>query len=55
MNDLGLAITSLDQKAMVLARERLDRLAKPPGSLGVLEEIAIRLSGLPEGCPGGAE
>ena len=46
MNDLGLAITSLDQKAMVLARERLDRLAKPPGSLGVLEEIAIRLSGI---------
>ncbi|NLW44419.1 MAG: nicotinate-nucleotide--dimethylbenzimidazole phosphoribosyltransferase [Syntrophomonadaceae bacterium] len=46
MNDLGITIRSLDHKAMAEARERLDRLAKPPGSLGVLEEIAIRLSGI---------
>lgn len=46
MNDLGISIPSLDQRAMALTRERLDSLAKPPGSLGVLEEIAVRLSGI---------
>lgn len=46
MNDLGITIPSLDQNAMALTGERLNRLAKPPGSLGVLEEIAVRLSGI---------
>lgn len=46
MNELAIAIPSLDQGAMALTRERLNSLAKPPGSLGVLEEIAIRLSGI---------
>lgn len=39
-------ITGLDQEAMNLARERLDGLLKPPGSLGKLEEIAVRLAGI---------
>ena len=39
-------IKNPDQKAMAETRERLDTLAKPPGSLGKLEEIAIKLSGI---------
>ncbi len=46
MNDLEITIPSLDQNAMALTGERLNHLAKPPGSLGVLEEIAVRLSGI---------
>lgn len=37
---------SLDQDAMEQARARLDSLTKPPGSLGVLEAVAVQLSGL---------
>ena len=36
---------------MAAARERLDRMTKPPGSLGVLEELAVRLAGLAGCCP----
>jgi nicotinate-nucleotide--dimethylbenzimidazole phosphoribosyltransferase len=39
-------IGDLDQVAMGKAQKRLDSLIKPPGSLGVLEEIAIRLAGI---------
>lgn len=39
-------IGPLDAAAMAAAAERLDRLAKPPGSLGRLEELAIRLAGI---------
>ncbi len=39
-------IQPLDQSAMLLAKEREDSLAKPPGSLGRLEEIAIQLAGI---------
>ena len=35
-----------DQSAMALARERQAQLAKPPGSLGRLEDLAIQLSGI---------
>jgi nicotinate-nucleotide--dimethylbenzimidazole phosphoribosyltransferase len=33
------------------ARERQDRLTKPRGALGVLEEVSIRLAGLARTCP----
>jgi nicotinate-nucleotide--dimethylbenzimidazole phosphoribosyltransferase len=33
------------------ARRRLDRLTKPPGSLGRLEELVVRLSGISGCCP----
>jgi nicotinate-nucleotide--dimethylbenzimidazole phosphoribosyltransferase len=36
----------LDAEAMCAARERQRRLTKPPGSLGRLEELAVRLSGI---------
>ncbi|MCX7746397.1 MAG: nicotinate-nucleotide--dimethylbenzimidazole phosphoribosyltransferase [Clostridia bacterium] len=39
-------IKSLDEAAMHEASQRLDSLIKPIGSLGRLEEIAIRLSGM---------
>ncbi|HHV58040.1 MAG TPA: nicotinate-nucleotide--dimethylbenzimidazole phosphoribosyltransferase [Firmicutes bacterium] len=40
------AIGLLDQEAMAAARRRLDSLTKPQGSLGVLEELAVRLAGI---------
>ena len=40
------AIRPLDRRAVEAARRRLDELAKPRGSLGYLEEIALRLAGM---------
>ena len=39
-------ITGLNKEAMQKARDRLGILAKPPGSLGRLEDIAERLAGI---------
>ncbi len=39
-------IGSLDREKMEQAQERLDSLTKPPGSLGKLEDIAIKLAGI---------
>ncbi len=39
-------IKPLDEKAMAEARSRQDRLTKPQGSLGRLEELSIRLAGI---------
>jgi nicotinate-nucleotide--dimethylbenzimidazole phosphoribosyltransferase len=39
-------IENLDQKTMDLAKERINNLVKPIGSLGKLEEIAVQLSGI---------
>jgi nicotinate-nucleotide--dimethylbenzimidazole phosphoribosyltransferase len=40
------SVEPLDEPAMAAARDRLDRLTKPPGSLGRLEEIAVWLAGV---------
>jgi len=40
------AIGPLDAPAMAAAKERLDHLTKPRGSLGRLEELAIQLAGI---------
>lgn len=40
------SIGELDAKAMAEAVERQNRLTKPPGSLGVLEELAVRVAGI---------
>jgi nicotinate-nucleotide--dimethylbenzimidazole phosphoribosyltransferase len=45
------AIRPLDAEAVAAARERLDRMTKPPGSLGVLEDVAASLAGLAGQCP----
>jgi len=39
-------IKNPDFGAMAKARARLDNLAKPPGSLGKLEDIAVKLAGI---------
>lgn len=39
-------IGTLDVEAMALASERQDRLTKPQGALGVLENISIRVAGI---------
>ncbi len=44
--ELIMTIEDLDQNAMELARKREESLAKPPGSLGRLEDIAVQLSGI---------
>ena len=40
------AIRPADEAAMAAARRRQERLAKPPGSLGQLEDMSIRLAGV---------
>jgi len=39
-------IKSLDKEAMAQAQARQDRLTKPPGSLGRLEDLSIQLAGI---------
>ncbi|HEU4965692.1 MAG TPA: nicotinate-nucleotide--dimethylbenzimidazole phosphoribosyltransferase [Bacilli bacterium] len=39
-------VTGLDEQVMKAARERWDRLTKPLGALGQVEEIGIRLAGI---------
>ena len=39
-------IEPLDEEVMALARQRQMELAKPPGSLGKLEDISIQLAGI---------
>jgi len=46
INDYILKIQPLDSDAMERARHRQSELVKPPGSLGKLEEISIRLAGI---------
>ncbi|PLR53127.1 nicotinate-nucleotide--dimethylbenzimidazole phosphoribosyltransferase [Chimaeribacter arupi] len=46
VNDIPGAIAPLDNAAMARARQRLDSLVKPPGSLGRLETLAIQLAGI---------
>lgn len=40
------AVKPLDEAAMAAARQRQAQLAKPPGSLGRLEELSIQLAGI---------
>jgi nicotinate-nucleotide--dimethylbenzimidazole phosphoribosyltransferase len=40
------AVRPLDADAMAAAQHHLDRLTKPPGSLGLLEEIVVHLAGI---------
>lgn len=40
------SVRPLDEPAMAAARHRQARLAKPPGSLGRLEELSIQLAGI---------
>ncbi len=40
------SIGDLDEKAMEAARQRQESLAKPPGSLGILEDISVQMAGI---------
>jgi nicotinate-nucleotide--dimethylbenzimidazole phosphoribosyltransferase len=51
LDDVRAAIAPPDPAAMAAARERLDRMTKPRGSLGALEELSVRLAGLAGCCP----
>jgi nicotinate-nucleotide--dimethylbenzimidazole phosphoribosyltransferase len=51
LDEVRAAIKPLDQAAMSAARARQDLMTKPRGSLGVLEEVSVRLAGLAGSCP----
>ena len=46
------AIRPADRDAIAAARQRQAQLAKPPGSLGALEDMSVRLAGVTgQVCP----
>lgn len=51
LSDTLAAIRPLDAAADAAARERQGRLTKPPGSLGVLEDVSVQLAALSGECP----
>jgi nicotinate-nucleotide--dimethylbenzimidazole phosphoribosyltransferase len=51
LDDARAAVRPLDAGAMASARNRLDRMTKPQGSLGALEDVSVRLAGLAGCCP----
>ena len=40
------SVAPLDEVAIAAARERQAQLAKPPGSLGRLEDLSVQLAGI---------
>ncbi len=51
LDDTVGAIGPPDGEAISAARERQERLTKPSGSLGVLEDLSVQLAGLSGECP----
>ncbi|MFE3459563.1 nicotinate-nucleotide--dimethylbenzimidazole phosphoribosyltransferase [Nocardiopsis aegyptia] len=51
MEETITAIGGLNPRAVEEARDRQNRMTKPPGSLGVLEEVSVQLAGLAGECP----
>ena len=51
LDEVRAVIRPPDADAMAAARQRQAIMTKPAGSLGVLEDISIQLSGLARGCP----
>ena len=51
LSDLLASIKPVDAAAVADARERQAQLTKPAGSLGVLEAVSVRLSGIQATCP----
>lgn len=46
LQEILMKIAPLDEEAMIAARERQAQLAKPPGSLGRLEDLSVQLAGI---------
>src|SRR5215472_15565033 len=51
VDEVVAAIRPLDATAVDAARRRQAQLTKPAGSLGVLEDVSVQLSGLAGVCP----
>lgn len=51
VSELAAAITPVDGDAGRAASSRWDQLAKPPGSLGAVEDVGARLAALAGRCP----
>jgi nicotinate-nucleotide--dimethylbenzimidazole phosphoribosyltransferase len=51
IDELAADVRPLDLAAAERARARLDRLVKPPGSLGVVEDVAVQLAAIAGICP----
>lgn len=51
LSDTVAAIRPVDTEAAAAARDRQERLTKPRGSLGYLEDLSVRLCGLAGQCP----
>jgi nicotinate-nucleotide--dimethylbenzimidazole phosphoribosyltransferase len=51
IHDTIAAIGGPDPAAVAEARERQERLTKPSGSLGILEDLSVQLAGLAGACP----
>ena len=51
LDDTLARVRSADAGALAAARERQDRLTKPRGALGVLEDVGVQLAGLAGECP----
>ena len=51
LDEVRAAIRPLDGDAVAAARQRQAQMTKPPGSLGVLEDISVQLAGLAGACP----
>lgn len=45
------SVSPADAQACAAARDRQSHLTKPPGSLGVLEELSVQLAGVAGSCP----
>lgn len=51
LDDLLADLVPSDAPAAAAARDRHGLLAKPPGSLGLLEDVGVRLAGIAGRCP----
>ena len=51
LDEVMAAIRPLDADAAAAARQRQAQMTKPAGSLGVLEDVSVQLSGLAGSCP----
>jgi nicotinate-nucleotide--dimethylbenzimidazole phosphoribosyltransferase len=51
VDDVVAAIRPLDVEAVAAARQRQAQMTKPAGSLGVLEDVSVQISGLAGVCP----